>query len=197
MSKQTSLQSTLDNSKKQLPLQNWHLSRGKFYNSRSMSVLETRWKRPHVVTKGRPGPSRVEKTLLLSRRLWPHVWMRVRNQCTGAGEVNGLLDIPLPSKVPKSGAEKRVWPSLKTEVWRGGGRETAAPARDRFLSRSRGFYTWFNMLQGEFGPILHSGLPRHSHFKSNCWPGRTTWENPRRYEYCPGFFIPGFFSGQE
>lgn len=58
---------------------------------------------------------------------------------------------------------------------RGGGK-AAAPARDRFLSPSQGFYTWFNMLPVEFGSILHSGLPRHSHFKSNCWPGRTTWE---------------------
>lgn len=30
----------------------------------------------------------------------------VRNQCTGTGEVNGLLDIPLPSKAPMTGAQK-------------------------------------------------------------------------------------------
>lgn len=30
----------------------------------------------------------------------------VRNQCTSAGKVNTLLDMPLPSKVPVSGAQK-------------------------------------------------------------------------------------------
>ena len=86
------------------------------------------------------------------------------HQCPGPGEVNGLPDIPLPSKGPCEWCREA---SVTVPKDRGRGR-AAAPARDRFLSPSGGFYTWFNMLLGEFGSILHSGLPRHSHFKSNC-----------------------------
>lgn len=71
--------------------------------------------------------------------------------------VNGLLDIPLPSKwctemsvsIPKYRGERG---------WGESGGGAAAPARDRFLSPLQGFYTWFNMLPVEFGSILHSGL---------------------------------------
>lgn len=99
-----------------------------------------------------------------SQRLWPGVWVCVRNLCTGAGWVNALLDIPLPSKCCTE-------MSVTIPKDRGEQCGAAAPARDRFLSPSQGFYTWFNMLPVEFGSILHSGLLRHSHFKSNCWPG--------------------------
>lgn len=72
---------------------------------------------------------------------------------------------------------------------RGVGR-AAAPAGDRFLNPSAGFYTWFNMLPLEFGSILHSGLPRHSHFESNCWPGLA----PEK-KWCWKYTLQAFLSG--
>lgn len=83
------------------------------------------------------------------------------------------------------GTEKWEGPSLKTEV----GRETTASAQDRFQSRSPGFYTWFNILLGEFGSILHSGPPHHSHFRSNLSPTHTTWEKMCCWKHGPGFYI--------
>ena len=107
-------------------------------------------------------------------RLRPGIWVCVGNARTSkhGGAVNGLLDTP-PSF--KGSYEWCTEMSVTIPKDRDGGK-AAAPAGDRFLSPSWGFYTWFNMLPGEFGSILHSGLPCHSHFKSNCWPGRNTWE---------------------
>lgn len=72
--------------------------------------------------------------------------------------------------------EEWEWPSLKTEV----GRETAASAQDRFQRRSQGFYTWFNILPGEFGSISLCGPPHHSHLRSNRWFNHTVWEKTWR-----------------
>lgn len=76
-----------------------------------------------------------------------------------------------------------------------GGRRAAAPARDGFLSSAQGFYTWFNMLPVEFASILHSGLPHHSHFKSNCWNGCITWEKCAK-KYIPAFKSSAFLTAE-
>lgn len=87
------------------------------------------------------------------------------------------------------GTEKWEWPSLKTEV----GREMAASAHDRFQSRSQGFYTWFNILLGEFGSISLCGPPHHSHLRSNRWSNHTFWEKTWRNK---GLAFTSFSAGK-
>lgn len=119
------------------------------------------------------------------------LWVKcgsIRNQFTNT-EKSMESNIPLQRflRVLHGKDCDRPW----TQSW-----EVSAPARNRFLSPWRGFYTWFNRLLGKFSSILHSGLVRHSYFKSNCWPDYTTWEkiwaakNGSQGIYSLAFFPP-------
>lgn len=79
---------------------------------------------------------------------WPNVWVYVRNQCTYTGEVNGLLDILLPSKVPRRQREMRGTIS-KDRRW--GGKRQLQP-RIIFKADHRDFthgltFCWVNLVQ--------------------------------------------------
>lgn len=146
------------------------------------------WKGQHVVMIERP--IHVVWKAVALQRWWPRVWVHVRNDCTYTGEVNGILDSLFSFKGFPQGVDKWVCGRSQRHRWEG---EMAASARDRSLSRSQGFYTWFNILLGKFGWIFS----QWSSMPFPLWIKSLTWVNHLRKDvglkmWSSLFYILGF-----